>query len=116
MVYNSITLHTITEFYTKWFSVCPNITSKFRTTAIFKSSVKENNGSNKTYRYIHDLSLNKFQLSKCNDLCVVSIKQNVNFKFKPHAMFELFSQSGLTKSCSCFEDMPVYKIPWSHVD
>jgi hypothetical protein len=50
-------LHEITEFYTKWFSVCPNMTPKCRTTAIFKSSVKENNESNKTCRYAHDLSL-----------------------------------------------------------
>jgi hypothetical protein len=37
------TLHKITEFYTKWFRVCTNLTSKFRTDAIFKSYVKENN-------------------------------------------------------------------------
>jgi hypothetical protein len=33
----------ITKFYTKKFSVCPNTTPKFLTTAKFKSSVKENN-------------------------------------------------------------------------
>jgi hypothetical protein len=38
----SMTLHKITEFYAKWFSVCPNITSKFRTIAIFKNFVNEN--------------------------------------------------------------------------
>jgi hypothetical protein len=32
-------LHKITEFYTEWFSVYPNITSKFRTIAIFKMSM-----------------------------------------------------------------------------
>jgi hypothetical protein len=31
-----MTLHKITEFYTEWFSVYPNITSKFRTIVIFK--------------------------------------------------------------------------------
>jgi hypothetical protein len=29
-------LHKITEFYTEWFSVYPNITSEFRTIAIFE--------------------------------------------------------------------------------
>jgi hypothetical protein len=48
-------LHKITEFYTKWFSVYPNITSKFRTIDIFKNCVKQNNDSNKIYRYVHDL-------------------------------------------------------------
>jgi hypothetical protein len=52
-----MTLHKITEFYTEWFSVYPNITSEFRTMAIFKNWVKQNNDSNKTYRYSHDLLL-----------------------------------------------------------
>jgi hypothetical protein len=52
-----MTLHKITEFYTEWFSVCTNITSKFGTIAIFKNCVKQNNDSNKTYRYVHDLLL-----------------------------------------------------------
>jgi hypothetical protein len=30
-------LHKITEFYTEWFSVYPNITSKFRTIVVFKT-------------------------------------------------------------------------------
>jgi hypothetical protein len=51
-----MTLHKITEFYTEWFSVYPNITLKFRT-IIFKNCVKQNNDSNKTYRYVHDLLL-----------------------------------------------------------
>jgi hypothetical protein len=49
-----MTLHKITEFYTEWFSVCPNITSKFRNTAVFKSFVKCKNDSNKTCRYARD--------------------------------------------------------------
>jgi hypothetical protein len=49
-----MTLHKITEFYTEWFSVYHNITSKFRTNAIFKNCVKQKNDSNKTYRYVHD--------------------------------------------------------------
>jgi hypothetical protein len=52
-----MTLHKITEFYTEWFSVYPNITSKFRTFVIFKNCVKQNNDSNKTYRYVHELLL-----------------------------------------------------------
>jgi hypothetical protein len=52
-----MTLHKITEFYTQLFSVYPNISSKFRTIAIFKNCVKQNNDSNKTYRYVHDLLL-----------------------------------------------------------
>jgi hypothetical protein len=48
-------LHKITEFYTDWFSVYLYITSKFRTIAIFKNCVKQNNDLNKTYRYVHDL-------------------------------------------------------------
>jgi hypothetical protein len=31
-----------------------NVTSKFRTIAIVKSSIKENNGSNRTCTYVHD--------------------------------------------------------------
>jgi hypothetical protein len=52
-----MTLHKITEFYTELFSVYPNITSKFRTIAIFKNCVKQNNDTNKTYRYVDDLLL-----------------------------------------------------------
>jgi hypothetical protein len=51
-----MTLHTITELYTEWFSVYSNITSKIRTIVIFKNSVKQND-SNKTYRYVHELLL-----------------------------------------------------------
>jgi hypothetical protein len=36
-------LYKIKEFYTERFSVYPNITSKFRTIAIFKSLIKQNN-------------------------------------------------------------------------
>jgi hypothetical protein len=50
-------LHKITEFYTEWFSVYHNITSTIRTIAIIKNWVKQNNDSNKTYRYVQDLLL-----------------------------------------------------------
>jgi hypothetical protein len=45
-----MTSHKITEFYTEWFSAYYYITSKFRTIAMFKNCVKQNNDSNKTYR------------------------------------------------------------------
>jgi hypothetical protein len=50
-----MTLHKITEFYTELFSVYYNKTSNFRTIAIFKNCVKQNNDANKIYRYVHDL-------------------------------------------------------------
>jgi hypothetical protein len=52
-----MTLHKITEFYTEWFSVYPNITSKYRTIVIFENCVKQNNYSNKTCRYVRDILL-----------------------------------------------------------
>jgi hypothetical protein len=52
-----MTLQKITEFYTEWFNFYPNIISKFRTIAIFENWVKQNNDSDKTYRYVHDLLL-----------------------------------------------------------
>jgi hypothetical protein len=52
-----MTLHKITEFYTEWFSVYHSISSKFCTIAMFKNCVKQDNDSNKTYRYVHDLLL-----------------------------------------------------------
>jgi hypothetical protein len=57
-----MTLPKITELYTTQFSVCPNITSEFRNTAMFKISVKENNESIKTCRYVHDISMYKTSL------------------------------------------------------
>jgi hypothetical protein len=42
-----MSLQKITEFYTEWFSVCPNIISKYRTIVIFRSFVTQNNDSNK---------------------------------------------------------------------
>jgi hypothetical protein len=69
-----MTLHKVTEVYTEWFSACPNITSKFRTIAIYKNLVKENNNSNKTCRFVHDLHCAKLNLShnKCNGTRVVA--------------------------------------------
>jgi hypothetical protein len=61
-----MTLHKITEFYTEWFSVYPNITSNFRTIAIFKTA------SNKIMIQIKLAGMSmisyytKVHLSKCN--------------------------------------------------
>jgi hypothetical protein len=42
----------------------------------------------------------------------------MNFNIQTAAMFVFFvsDKNGLTKSCSSFEDLSVYKISWSHVD
>jgi hypothetical protein len=86
-----MTFHKITEFYTELFSVYHNITSTFRTIAIFKNCVKQNNDSIKTYRYVHDLSYyTKVYLSKCNGLRVVSTKQTMNSNIQTAAMFVFF--------------------------
>jgi hypothetical protein len=41
MASKDMALHKITEFYTEWHSICPNITSKCSTIAIFKNFVKD---------------------------------------------------------------------------
>jgi hypothetical protein len=83
--------HKITEFYMHWFSACTNITSRFRTIIIFKSFIKQNNESNKTYMYIHDLCCTKLHSSKYSDSRVVSIKQhNFNFNRPPCLYFWFF--------------------------
>jgi hypothetical protein len=74
-----MTLHKITKFHTEWFSVYPNITSKFRTIAIFKTA------SNKIMIQIKLISMSmisyyaKVHLFKCNSSSVVATKQNTNF-------------------------------------
>jgi hypothetical protein len=57
IVYNEITLYKITELCTELFSFRPNVTSKFRTIAIFKRFVKQYNDSNGTSRRVYDFSL-----------------------------------------------------------
>jgi hypothetical protein len=85
--------------------------------AIFKSCVKENNDSNITCRYEQVLSLYQTS-SECDGSRVVSIKQNVNFKFQLPAIFIFldFCKSGFIKSCSSSEDLSAHTIQWSHVD
>jgi hypothetical protein len=47
---------------------------------------------------------------------VVSIKQNINLNIQPSSMlvFFVFHEKGVIKSCSSFEDISLYKMPWSH--
>jgi hypothetical protein len=62
MVYKDMTMYGITDLYTEWFRVCTNRTSTFRSIAMFRGSVQENNyvnktcfnDSNNTCRYVHD--------------------------------------------------------------
>jgi hypothetical protein len=115
-----MTLHKITEFYTKWFSFFPNIISKFQTTAIFKSSVKENHHSNRSCRYVCAFYCTKVNMSSISTTVneFFFVKGNVNFNFQPPAIFVflVFRKSGLIKSCSSSEDLPAYKISWSHAN
>jgi hypothetical protein len=67
------------------------------TSAVLKShhrhiqKVRPNNNYwNITCRYALDLSLHQTRLSKCNGSWNASIKQNVNFKFQPPAIFVFF--------------------------
>jgi hypothetical protein len=112
-----MTVHKITEFYTELFSVYHNITSKFRTIAIFKNCVKlmiqiKLVGMSMIFYYT------KVRLSKCNGSWVVSTKQTANFNIQLAVMlvFFVFDKTGLVNSCSSFEDLSVYKISWSYVD
>jgi hypothetical protein len=59
----------------------------------------------------------KLCLSNCSGLRVVSVKENVNFKFELPTMFILLVsyKSGLNRSCSSSEDIPAYKISWSQI-
>jgi hypothetical protein len=114
-----MTLHKITEFYTEWFSVYPNITSKFRIIAPYLKTA-----SNKIIIKIKLLGTSmisyytKVHLSTCKGSWFVSTKQNMNFNIQTAAMFVffVFNKHGLIKSYSSFEDLSVYKISWSHVD
>jgi hypothetical protein len=61
-----MTLHKITEFYSQPLIVCPNITWKFRTVALSKSFVKQNNVSNNSCTYVIISFCSKLHLSKCS--------------------------------------------------
>jgi hypothetical protein len=47
-----------------YFSVGPNIISKFRTITMFKSFFKQDNDLNTTYRYVHERLLYQTSLSE----------------------------------------------------
>jgi hypothetical protein len=105
-----MTMHKMTQFYTMLFSVCNNITAKFRTTAILK------NPSMKLMIQVELIGISiivhctKLHLCKCNSSKVVSIKQNVNLKFQPPAIFTFFGfrKCTLIKSCSSFKDLSAH--------
>jgi hypothetical protein len=41
---------------------------------------------------------------------------NLNIQTAAMLVFFVFNKNGLIKSCSSFEGLSVFKIPWSHVD
>jgi hypothetical protein len=71
----------------QWYSVCPNITSKFHSIAMFKSFIKQNSYWSTTCRYVYGLSCTTLNLFKFSGSWVVSMKQNVYFTFQPPFMF-----------------------------
>jgi hypothetical protein len=60
----------------------------------------------------------KFHFSKFNGSWVVSMKQNVNFKFQPPVIFVFlfYGKSDLIKGCSSFEGLSEYTIWWFHIE
>jgi hypothetical protein len=79
-----MTLHRITEICTECFNVCPNITSKYRITAIFKSIVKQSSDSNKTYRYVHELLQ-----YECQTSCNLQVQKFISCLHKTKYEFQL---------------------------
>jgi hypothetical protein len=79
-----MTSHKITECYTEWFSVCPNITSKFHTIAVFKIFIKLNIDWNKTLRYVHDLLLCQISFAQVHWFmtCLHKTKYTINCIFQ----------------------------------
>jgi hypothetical protein len=61
-----MTLNKITEFYTEWFSVYHNITSKFRAIVVFKNCVKKIMIQIKLIGMFMISYKTKVHLSKCN--------------------------------------------------
>jgi predicted nucleic acid-binding OB-fold protein len=59
-----MTLYKSTEFYTEWFNVCPNITSKSHTIATPKSFVKQIMIQLKLVRMSANFNCTEFHLSK----------------------------------------------------
>jgi len=113
-----MTLHKITEFYKQWFSVYPNINSKFCTIPTVKSFTNQNDDSSKTVGMVMLCYFTKLHLSKCRSSWTTSIKQNINFSFQLPSTFVFlaFHKNGLIKASSSFEYLSAYKVSLSHVD
>jgi hypothetical protein len=103
-------LHNFAELYTEWFAVCTSTTSKFRTIAIFKSFVEENNDSDKTCRWIHNLLC---QMSFVWVEPFMSTVHETEYEFQlPDARhFVCFGchKKGLIKIYSSFQDVSACK-------
>jgi hypothetical protein len=100
-----------------FFIACPNLTSKFQTTAMFKNSFKGSDYSYKACRYVHIFCCIEINLSKCNGSWVVSIKQVwiLNFNRRTYSYFWFPAKIFLRK---CIHSLKIYqytKIPWFHV-
>jgi hypothetical protein len=77
---------------TQWVSRRPNRTSKFRTIAIFKSFVKEND-SNKSCRYVMTFYCTKPHLFLRATVHELFTKQYMDFKFnRPPCLYFSFSK------------------------
>jgi hypothetical protein len=97
-------------------SVCPNITSIFRTIAIFKSFRKWD-GWNKICGYAHDISLYQTLFVKVQRFISFLHKINVNFKLQPPAVHVIwiYRKSGPVKIRLSFSDLSAYTMSWSDV-
>jgi hypothetical protein len=74
-----------TEYYTEFFSFCPNITAKFRTIAIFKSLLS---GSSRNCRYVHNCYCTSF-IFLCTTIHELFVlKQNTDYMLQPPSTFE----------------------------
>jgi hypothetical protein len=104
-------------FHFDWCKFCMHLTSLKIPPSQLKCSIKENNESNKTCRYVHGISLYQ-TFQKCNCSWFVSIEQNVNFKFQPPAIFVFLvsRKSDFIKSYSSSEDRSAYKTSWSRLE
>jgi folylpolyglutamate synthase/dihydropteroate synthase len=96
-----MTLHKITEFYTEWFSVYPDITSKFAPSPYLKTVSNKIMIQTKLIDMFMISYYTKVHLSKCIGSWVVSTKQTMNFNIQTTAMFVffVFDQTGHIKSC-----------------
>jgi hypothetical protein len=89
---------------------------KMSSITMFKSFVKENNNSDKTCRYVHDLLLHKASSVKLQQFVNLSIKQNMNFKIQAPATSILFGfhKYGTIKIIHPLKVYEPTKMSWSH--